>query len=111
METSGRWGSSVTLPTLIGTALQLLMVVAGHFSPAVAHTLPHSAWQSRVSLVCSPGEAAQPLPGPLQRVEARLRVVSPRSLASWCPISWVTCRPQSLDSAPRHRRSRERSAG
>jgi hypothetical protein len=38
METSGRWGSSVTLPTLIGTALQLLMVVAGHFSPAVAHT-------------------------------------------------------------------------
>jgi hypothetical protein len=38
METSGRSRNSVVLPTLIGTALQLLMVVAGHFSPAVAQT-------------------------------------------------------------------------
>jgi hypothetical protein len=38
METSDRSGSSVAFPTLIGTALQVLMVVAGHFSPAVAQT-------------------------------------------------------------------------
>ena len=35
METS-RPARSVMSPTLIGTAFQLLMVIAGHFSPAVA---------------------------------------------------------------------------
>ena len=36
METSRRPNRSVMSSTLIGTALQLLMVVTGHFSPAVA---------------------------------------------------------------------------
>jgi hypothetical protein len=35
METNRQAGSLMS-PTLIGTALQLLMVIAGHFSPAVA---------------------------------------------------------------------------
>jgi hypothetical protein len=36
METSRDSTSSIVTPTLIGTGLQLLMVIAGHFSPAVA---------------------------------------------------------------------------
>ena len=36
METSPDSTRSVVTPTLIGTGLQLLMVIAGHFSPAVA---------------------------------------------------------------------------
>ena len=35
METRRRTGSLIS-PTLIGTVLQLLMVIAGHYSPAVA---------------------------------------------------------------------------
>ena len=31
-----RPGGSVSAPTLIGTVLQLLMVITGHFSPAIA---------------------------------------------------------------------------
>jgi uncharacterized membrane protein YjjB (DUF3815 family) len=38
MDVSDRSRSSVFVPTLIGTALQLLMVVVGHFSPTVAQT-------------------------------------------------------------------------
>ncbi|HUR93474.1 MAG TPA: hypothetical protein VMY76_02750 [Gemmatimonadales bacterium] len=36
METSRDSTRSIVTPTLIGTGLQLLMVVAGHYSPAVA---------------------------------------------------------------------------
>ena len=38
METSRRPAGSIATPTMLGTALQLLMVIAGHFSPAVAQT-------------------------------------------------------------------------
>jgi hypothetical protein len=37
METR-RPANSIATPTMIGTALQLLMVISGHFSPAVAQT-------------------------------------------------------------------------
>jgi len=40
METSRDSTRSIVTPTLIGTGLQLLMVVAGHFSPAVAQLFP-----------------------------------------------------------------------
>jgi hypothetical protein len=36
MDTSRDSTRSVVTPTLIGTGLQLLMVIAGHFSPTVA---------------------------------------------------------------------------
>ena len=36
METRRDSTGSVVTPTLIGTGLQLLMVIAGHYSPAVA---------------------------------------------------------------------------
>ncbi len=36
MSDTRAWSSSVVTPTLIGTGLQLLMVIAGHFSPTVA---------------------------------------------------------------------------
>jgi hypothetical protein len=40
METSRDSTRSVVTPTLVGTGLQLLMVIAGHFSPAVAQLFP-----------------------------------------------------------------------
>jgi hypothetical protein len=40
MEASRDSTRSVVTPTLIGTGLQLLMVIAGHFSPAVAQLFP-----------------------------------------------------------------------
>ena len=38
MEASRHSAGSIATPTLVGTGLQLLMVIAGHFSPAVAQT-------------------------------------------------------------------------
>lgn len=40
METSRNSTRSIVTPTLIGTGLQLLMVIAGHFSPAIAQLFP-----------------------------------------------------------------------
>jgi hypothetical protein len=36
MDTRGDAARSLRTPTLIGTGLQLLMVIAGHYSPAIA---------------------------------------------------------------------------
>jgi hypothetical protein len=40
METSRDSTRSIVTPTLIGTGLQLLMVIAGHLNPAVARLFP-----------------------------------------------------------------------
>ena len=93
MDTSRDSTRSLVTPTLIGTGLQLLMVIAGHYSPAVAQMF--AAGGMAISGIAGVLAALGGRAASLGRrpAAARWRAAFPPSSGFWSRTSSATCRP------------------